>query len=414
MGLFDSIVTGVKERAGLGGDQASGLLAILLGIMTDPRGGGFSGFIDKFRNAGLGDVVNSWISTGPNTPLTNDQVESAIGADTIDSISRQSGVDRATAAGALGGMIPVVVDTLTPDGKIPDEQTLMSKVGGFLSDWGGALGGAVAGGVGAASAAASGAAERVGNIAGNVGDRVSGTVDRGAAAVGGDPGGSILKWLLPLLLLIGLIIIGFWFCGRSTAPGNANVNVNANRTNLNSNRPVTNANVANANANAGTTNAGARAMTEVSLPNGTKLQAFSGGIEDQLVKFIQSDEYKNGTNDQLKDKWFNFDDLNFVFGKTELAPESKRQLDNIVAILKAFPDAKIKIGGYTDKKGDDAANLKLSDGRAKAVQAALQKAGVGSQVPEAEGYGEKFATVDENASDDARKVDRKTAVRLIK
>jgi outer membrane protein OmpA-like peptidoglycan-associated protein len=133
-----------------------------------------------------------------------------------------------------------------------------------------------------------------------------------------------------------------------------------------------------------------------------------------LVKFIESADYKNGTNDSLKDKWFNFDDLNFVFGKTELTPESKRQLDNIVAILKAFPDAKIKIGGYTDKKGDDAANKKLSDARAKAVQAALQKAGVGAQVPEAEGYGEQYATVEEGASDEARAVDRKTAVRLMK
>ena len=420
MGLFDSIIAGVKDRVGLGADQASGLLAALLGILTDPRGGGFSGFIDKFRNAGMGDAVNSWISTGDNRPITGDQVESALGADTIDAISRQSGIDRTTATGALGGMIPGVVDTLTPDGTVPDEQTLLSRIGGFLSDWGGAVGGAVAGGVGAASAAAGGTADRIGDAARNVGGRVSDTVGRGTAAVTDDDSGasSIMKWLLPLLLLLGLIILGFWFCGRSTPTSNVAVNVNANRTNTNVNRPVSNvnanANAAGVNATAANANTGSRAMTEVSLPNGTKLQAFSGGIEDQLVKFIQSDEYKNGTNDQLKDKWFNFDDLNFVFGGTELTPQSKRQLDNIVAILKAFPDAKIKIGGYTDKKGDDAANLKLSDSRAKAVQAALRSAGVGSQVPEAEGYGEQFATVDENASDEQRQVDRKTAVRLIK
>jgi outer membrane protein OmpA-like peptidoglycan-associated protein len=155
-------------------------------------------------------------------------------------------------------------------------------------------------------------------------------------------------------------------------------------------------------------------MTEVSLPDGTKLEAYPNGIEDQLIRFIQSADYKNGTADSLKDKWFDFDDLNFKFGTTELVPESKRQLDNIVAILKAFPDVRIKIGGYTDKKGDDAANKKLSDGRAKAVKAALDKAGVGAQVPEAEGYGEERATVAETASDEERKVDRKTSVRLLK
>jgi outer membrane protein OmpA-like peptidoglycan-associated protein len=157
-----------------------------------------------------------------------------------------------------------------------------------------------------------------------------------------------------------------------------------------------------------------RTLTEVSLPDGTKLQAYPNGIEDQLIKFVESGEYKNANNDSLKDKWFNFDDLNFKFGATELVPESKRQLDNIVAILKAFPDVKIKIGGYTDKKGDDAANKKLSADRAKAVKAALEKSGVGAQVPEAEGYGEEFATVAETASDEERKIDRKTAIRLLK
>ena len=144
MGLFDSIVAGATQRAGLGSDQAGGLLAALLGLITDPKGGGFGGFIDKFRTAGLGDVVNSWISTGANTSLSNEQVVSALGSDTIDSISRQSGVDRTAATGALRAMIPSVVDTLTPDGTVPDEQTLLSKIGGFLSGWGGAVGFAVA------------------------------------------------------------------------------------------------------------------------------------------------------------------------------------------------------------------------------------------------------------------------------
>ena len=159
---------------------------------------------------------------------------------------------------------------------------------------------------------------------------------------------------------------------------------------------------------------GERKLTEVSLPSGTKLQAYPGGIEDQLIKFIESSEYKNGTAETLKDKWFSFDDLNFKFGTTELVPESKRQLDNIVAILKAFPEVKIKIGGYTDKKGDDAANKKLSDDRAKAVKSTLEKSGVGAQVPEAEGYGEEFAKIPETATDKEREADRKTSVRLLK
>lgn len=421
MALFDSIIDGAKEKFGLSGDNAGGLVAALLGVIANPANGGFGGFLDKFRNAGLGDMVNSWISTGDNTPLSEDQVESALGPGTIDSIAAQSSLDRGTAVTAMAGTIPSIVDHLTPDGEVPDESTLLSRIGGFLSNWGGTIGGAVASGVGASAAMAGGAADKGKEVfsggvaaAGAAGDRVSGAVRNvGNSFETNDSGsGSILKWLLPLLLLGLFVVIGYMFCGRGTTPTvpananrtNANANVNANRVNTNANVNVTTANTAEP----------ARTLSEVTLPNGTKLQAYSGGIEDQLVKFIESDEYKKATADQLKEKWFSFDDLNFVFGKTELTPESKRQQDNIVAILKAFPDVKIKIGGYSDRKGDDAANLKLSDSRAKAVQAALKTAGVGGQVPEAEGYGEKFAKVEESATDDARKVDRKTAVRLIK
>lgn len=424
MALFDSVINEVKERFGLSTEKAGGLLAAVLGLISDPKTGGFGGFIDRFSNAGLGDMVRSWVTTGDNTPLSNEQLESALGEGTIASVADQTGVDRETTTTAMAGMIPHLVDNLTPDGDIPDESSLLSKIGGFLSDWGGTIGGVAAGAVGAAGAVASGAAGKVGDAAGAtydkgkevlkggigaatgaagaVGDRMSGAMN--SMGVNDDGSNGIMKWLLPLIILGLLAVLGFWFCGKSSMPTTpANVNTNANNAVSNASNAVS----ANANTSAHT-------LGEVVLPDGRKLQAYPGGIEDQLVKFIQSDEYKNATNDQLKDKWFSFDDLNFVMGKTELTPESKRQLDNITAILKAFPDVKIKIGGYTDKTGNDAANLKLSDARAKAVQAALKAAGVGAQVPEAEGYGSKFATVPATASDEERKADRKTAVRLIK
>ena len=86
------------------------------------------------------------------------------------------------------------------------------------------------------------------------------------------------------------------------------------------------------------------------------------------------------------------------------------QLDNLKAILAAYPDAKVKIGAYTDKKGDDAGNKALSQKRADAVKVALGSA----QVVGAEGYGEEFAKVDEKASDKEREADRKTAIRFVK
>ncbi len=430
MSLFDSIISEAGSRFGLG-DKSGTLLSALLSLMTDQNRGGFAGFLNLFSKAGLGDVASSWISSGVNSDLSEEQVESALGSDTITTIANQAGVNSTTAKSALAYLIPGVVDKLTPDGVVPEESSMLSTIGDFLSGWGGAALGAAGAVAGLAGSAIGGTAGAVGDVAGAgidagkkavgaVGDVAGAGVDAGKKAVGdamnmvggamGDVtegGGGILKWLLPLILLGLLLLLGFWFCSK--APVAPVGNANANKTNTNANANTNTGSNANANVALGE-----KKLTEVSLPNGTKLQAFPGGIEDQLIKFIQSDEYKNGTEATLKEKWFSFDDLNFVFGKTELTPESKRQLDNITAILKAFPDVKMKIGGYTDKKGDDAANLKLSDTRAKAVQAALGKAGVGAQVPQAEGYGEKFATVAETATDKEREIDRKTAVRLIK
>ncbi len=449
--MFDSIIKEAQEKFGLG-DKAGSLLASLLGLIVNPENGGFSGFIERFKNAGLGNLAQSWVTTGDNTPISNEQLESALGEDTINSVAEQTGVEKATATSALGLMTPHVVDSLTPDGEIPDEAGLISRITGFLSNYGGAIGGAVLGGLGIGGAFASGAADKVGDAAGAtpgagkavvgkgaevVGDAAGATADAGKKAVnavgdtvggamnkvgdvfdGDGDGGGILKWLIPLLLLGLLIVLGYWFCGKSQVPPtptptptpkNANANVNKGNVNANANKGNTNT----AAVNVATTDAD-RKLTEVSLPDGTKLQAYPGGIEDQLIKFIQSDDYKNGTAETLKDKWFNFDDLNFKVGSSELVPESKRQLDNIMVILKAFPAVKLKIGGYTDKTGDDAKNKKLSDDRAKSVKAALEKAGVGAQVPEAEGYGEEQAKVPETAGDDERKADRKTSVRLLK
>lgn len=422
MSLFDSVISMAAEKFGLG-DKSSTLLSALLSMMTNQDSGGFSGFLNLFSKAGLGDLASSWVSSGANSPLSNEQLESALGSNTISSLAEKVGLPAGTATSAMAWMVPQVIDKLTPDGVVPEEKDLLSKIGDFLSGWGGAAAVGAAGAVaGLAGSAIGGTADVVGDVAGAgvdagkkvvgaVGDTIGGASKMVGNAVGdvADGGSGILKWLLPLLLLGLLLLLGWWFCGKGQAPA-GNVNTNMNKANV-----ATNANVnANANMNVNAAPAGEKKLTEVVLPNGTKLQAYPGGIEDQLVKFIQSDEYKNGTEETLKNKWFSFDDLNFVFGKTELTPESKRQLDNITAILKAFPDVKMKIGGYTDKKGDDAANLKLSDSRAKAVQAALGKEGVGAQVPSAEGYGEKFATVPETGTDKEREIDRKTAVRLVK
>ena len=158
-----------------------------------------------------------------------------------------------------------------------------------------------------------------------------------------------------------------------------------------------------------------KASVEVEV-NGTKLKAFEDGLEQQMANFLSSGNYKNAADDAaLKDKWYNFDQVNFKMGTTnQLEAGSAEQLKNLAAILKAFPEAKINVGGYTDKTGKEDINTKVSQGRADFIKAELTKLGVGAQVISAEGYGSKFATVPAESSDAERAVDRKMAVRFTK
>lgn len=223
-------------------------------------------------------------------------------------------------------------------------------------------------------------------------------------------GGSIWKWLLPLLLLA----LAAWFlwkqCDKKDAT--SGVAVNDSAVVVQDSAVIVNdsANVATA---AGSTNT--KVDENIDL-NGVALKGYKGGMEDQMITFLKAGSYKNAADDAaLKDKWYTFDKVNFKIGSaTELEAGSQVQMDNLLAILKAFPEAKVKIGGYTDKTGVEADNVKLSQSRADFIKNWLAGKGVGAQVLTAEGYGSKFATVAKEATNDERAVDRKMAVRFAK
>ena len=223
-------------------------------------------------------------------------------------------------------------------------------------------------------------------------------------------GGSIWKWLLPLLLLA----LAAWFlwkqCDKKDATSGAAVNDSAVVVEDSAVIVSDSANVATA---AGSTNT--KVDENIDL-NGVALKGYKGGMEDQMITFLKAGSYKTAADDAaLKDKWYTFDKVNFKIGSaTELEAGSQVQMDNLLAILKAFPEAKVKIGGYTDKTGVEADNVKLSQSRADFIKNWLAGKGVGAQVLTAEGYGSKFATVVKEATNDERAVDRKMAVRFAK
>ncbi len=142
------------------------------------------------------------------------------------------------------------------------------------------------------------------------------------------------------------------------------------------------------------------------LSTGFEVKGDSIGIERGLIGFIE------GNAPVDKTTWFNFDRLTFASGSAQLDMDKSRdQLVNIAEILKAFPNAKLKIGGYTDNTGDAAANLKLSQERADAVKAAIEGSGIAAGRLEAEGYGQEHP-VAPNDTEEGRARNRRIAVRV--
>ena len=132
MGLLDSI-TGSLGQGG-GGNP---LLSQVTSLITDSNSGGLAGLLQRFQAKGLGDVANSWVSTGPNLPLEAQQVQSVFGAEQIQQMAAKAGIAPEALSEKLAELLPQVIDKATPDGSLPDQSSLQSGLGnllqGFLS-----------------------------------------------------------------------------------------------------------------------------------------------------------------------------------------------------------------------------------------------------------------------------------------
>ena len=142
MGLLDSIVGGALGQIMGGGQQSNGLMNILLGALQGQGGGalgglgGLGGILKQLESAGLGQQASSWVSTGPNMPVSADQITSALGGGVIGQIAQQLGVQPQQAAGGLAAMLPELINHLTPNGAVPQQ----NELGGLLGMLKGQLG----------------------------------------------------------------------------------------------------------------------------------------------------------------------------------------------------------------------------------------------------------------------------------
>ncbi|WP_312685578.1 YidB family protein [Brevundimonas nasdae] len=129
MGFLDNVLNG------LGDDAAGGLGDLLKGQ------GGVGGLVEKFNQAGLGDVVGSWVGKGANAAISAEQIQAVIGHGPIADIAAKMGISPQQASETLAGLLPEAIDRLTPGGQAAGADDLLNKLPGGLGGLGGMIGG---------------------------------------------------------------------------------------------------------------------------------------------------------------------------------------------------------------------------------------------------------------------------------
>jgi len=108
MGMLDGL---------LGGIVGAGMVSVVNGIIE--QHGGLQGVVSEFEKNGLGATVKSWVGTGPNQPISPDDVHKVLGADLLQQLSAKSGLSVQELAQKLSQVLPQAVNSLTPGGTLP-------------------------------------------------------------------------------------------------------------------------------------------------------------------------------------------------------------------------------------------------------------------------------------------------------
>jgi uncharacterized protein YidB (DUF937 family) len=147
MGFLDALMKqatgGQADATGLGGlastlSQNPQILSALTGLLSTKDtsvggSGGLAGLVSAFQQNGMGDMMSSWISNGPNPPISASQVNQVLGSDTIGQFASKAGVPVSQAGSLLAGLLPEAINYLTPNGSVPNTNALESSLGSLLS-----------------------------------------------------------------------------------------------------------------------------------------------------------------------------------------------------------------------------------------------------------------------------------------
>lgn len=139
MSLLNDIL-GAVLGGNTGGSQQNAIgqivAQLLKGSGQPGQDGGIGALIQQFQKAGLGDAVNSWVSTGQNQPVNGAQVQQALGSDRIQQFAQQTGMQGGQVSDLLAQILPQFVDKVTPNGSVPQQNDLQGMLSQLLGGGG--------------------------------------------------------------------------------------------------------------------------------------------------------------------------------------------------------------------------------------------------------------------------------------
>jgi OmpA-OmpF porin, OOP family len=396
-GIVPTVLSGLLSKSS-SGDGASGIL----NMAKEAAGSGILGNLGGLLGGGGGGTASTILNMAGG--LFGDKL-GGIGK----LISGFSGIKESSASSLLSMAAPAALGFL---GKHAADNNLnASGLASLLSSQKDNIMKAMPAGLNLSSLGLGDVGAKVKEFAGTTTAAASQTVNYAEEKASGG-----MKWLLPLLLLIGAGLLLYYFFGKGCNSGTdaAAGDTTAVRTEVPNPdvSPVTTAAttvLGKIDSATGEFMYDLGKMIDIDLPGGVKLNVGENSTEAKLIAFLND---ASKTVDTAKGNWFDFTNVRFKTGSSTITDESMTQLKNMVAIAKAYPNARFKIGGYTDNTGDSTKNVVLSEKRAATVAAELVKMGAAkASIVSSAGYGPQFP-IGDNATVEGRAQNRRVSVNV--
>lgn len=330
-----------------------------------------------------------------------------------NTIANFSGIKSSSSGTLLGMISPLVLGLL---GKhAADHNEGVSGISSFLAEQKNNILNALPSGLGSLAGVLGlgSISEGLHKTVSNVEETATATYNYAGEAAQQAGGGA--KWLLPLLLIAAAVLLLWYFLGKGCNNTSAIASDSTTTTRIDS-AATPPPPVATATPTTGTYDSASGnyiydvgAEKEIKLADGTVLKVGGNSTEAKLYDFLT-----NGTVDTVdKTKgWITLDRVYFETNKAVLTPASQQQLKNIAAILKNFPQAHVKFGGYTDNTGSADVNKKLSAARAKVAASEIVKLGTAAANITSDGYGPDHPVCAANDTPECKAQNRRVDLRV--